>query len=342
MRPDLRLCVGSAAFTNWTRAEVESDILTPADGWSLEVCNPTRAQLDALVLGASTSLFVNGELAISGPLEAVERRQSAQGLTVALSGRDWTSPLVDCAPPSWSWQKLSLKAAAEKAIAELGVPLVVQAVTEATTPLSLVRVEPGETFWACLDRYARRLGLMIWTSSRDALLYLGRPDSSSTAVALLQHGGSGANVLSLTVSDRLQGRFSQITVLGQTKGADSFYGDGPAKLKGVALDPEITSYRPTVIDEGELSGSKAATARASWEVNRRRYEAVRLDAEVVGVGPKHGELWQPNTMVELHDPILGRSGSWWIAGTRLRVTAEAGVTTSLELRVPGLLAAEVA
>lgn len=333
------LIIGDKAWKNWTRAEVESDLLTPADAWSVEVTNATPNQIAELVPGASMSLLVGQQVAVSGFLEVRQVTRSGAGIVVALSGRDQTGPLVDCAPLAWTLKNLSVEQMAAKAIAELGLTLTTGAHADAKKPATLQKGEPGETYWALLERYARRAGLMLWTT-RAGVLRIDRPTSTGEPVAGLRHLRAGAsNVLSFTHQLRSTGRFSTLTVLGQSRGSDAFYGEGAATVRGQATDAGVTGNRPGVVDEGEVSGTTAANARARWEVGKRQYEAESITAVVSGAGPSSSTLWEPDSLVAVEDEYCGCSGVWFLSTARTSWSVD-GVTSTLELHRPGLLAPE--
>lgn len=345
--PEATLIVGAFSWSNWTRYELEADYEAPADSWSVEVANPTAAHVAALTPGLPVVMLVDSVPALRGWLERVEvRRSRAGGLTLALSGRDLAGPLVDCCPgPTWSLPTTSLAVAATKALAELGVPAIVKPSPEALVPMSIIKAEPGETYWQMLTRYCRRLRLMP-TMTPAGVLSLGRPDYITPPVAALFHGATPAtanqtNVLEVSYTRDIAQRFSQVTVLGQSAGGGSLFGElGAGQLVGAAVDPALVAlgvHRPLVLDDGQVGSVTEATDRARWEVSTRAYRGQEYSCVVPGHGPARKVLWAPNQTVTVVDEVAGVTGLWWVSGRRLIRDRQQGTRAALTLHPAGTL-----
>lgn len=349
--PSAVVVVGAFAWQNWASYEIEADYTTPADAWTVEVRNPSAAQIAAVTTGSVVQVLVANRVALKGFLERRSfRRSRGGGTALSLSGRDLAGPLTDCAPPaSWTWRNLSLAAVAQKALTELGILATISAAAEAQAPRPIIKTEPGETYWQLIERHARKLRLLPWMSP-DGVLHIDRPDYTSAPVATLTLGrvgslGAETNVLEAAYTEDMTGRFSDVTVVGQLAGTDQVFGAGAAHLSGTAQDAGVVLkglYRPTLVDDGELRSSQEATARAQWEVSNRQFHAEVLEYVVPGHGPTTKTLWTPNTQVAVRDEYTGLSGVWWIAGRRLLRDRSAGTRTSLTLRRPNTLLPAVA
>ncbi|HND28869.1 MAG TPA: hypothetical protein PLA94_02685 [Myxococcota bacterium] len=331
------LVVGGSAWTNWASYEVESDFFTPADSWQVEVRAPSVEQLAQVQPGAKVAVLIDELPALQGYLERRFIRREAAGTLLTLAGRDLAAPLVDCTPgPSWRFSGMSLEAVAQKALTELGVLARISAGPAAKVARSIVG-ELGETYWACLERYAKLAGLFVWMDP-DGTLNIGRPDTTGQPVATI-----GERVLSAEMETTWNGRFSEITVLGQATGrSPEWTGTGEA-LSGescsfsiTARDPEITDHRPLFLDIGGMDGTGDAKARATHEVNQRAFQASRLAYVIPGHGPKTGSLWAPNQRVHVVDPANNIDAIWWVQSRRLTYNAE-GARTHLTLRDSTLL-----
>lgn len=343
----IRLVMGASAWSNWTRYDIDSDFVTPADSWSFEVHNPTALQLAALVTGVAVTLQVGTATVLRGVLERKTiRRSKGSGTVITVGGRDLSGPLVDCAPPSsWSFVQTPLATVAQAALTELGISATVTASAEATAPRAHIKAEPGETYWQVLERVAKKLRLMLWMAP-EGVLHIGRPDYTSPPVGvLLNSSTAGCNVLEAAYSDDLAGRFTDVTVLGQVAGSDDAFGASAAQVKGTAQDTVLRArglYRPTTLDDGDVESTVEAKARAAWEVSQRQYEATQLQYVVAGHGPSAGVLWAPNQQVTVVDELVGTSGVWWISSRRFTRDIDSGTRTELVLRPPNLLLPAVA
>lgn len=349
-RSELTLVLGSQAWTNWTSYEVEAEFTTPTDGWRVEASSPTAAQISSLTPGSVVMLLLGQSVLLQGRMDGIElRRTRSAGTVVTLSGRDLAGQLVDCCPPtSWSWRNITLKALAEKALQDLGIPASVSADTGALQVLDRAKSEVGETYWQVLDRYARRARLLVWMTPAG-VLRIGRPNYSSTPVARLVNGATPGtsrytNIEETLHVNNISQRFSSIQVLGQSAGSDSLFGSSVAHLRGQASDAELTAAgltRPLVLDAGGLKSSAEAKARAEWEVSSRRYHGRSLQYVVGGHGPSVSTPWALDSMVEVVDELAGANEAWWLSGYRMLRDEQRGTRTALTLRPANSLLPEV-
>ena len=336
----IQLVLGANTWSNWSRVELDSDYKTPADGWSVEALNATSTQLASLSVGQAVTVLVDGAVGLRGVLEQIStQRDRSGGTKVTLSGRDLSAPLVDCspAPGSRTWSNLSLQAAAQKWLTELGVSAAVSAEAAATTPFARLVAQPGETYWQVLVRYAKRLGLHVWMSPAG-VLDIGKPDYTSPPVGAVVQSDDNANVLESAVRTDLSGRFSRVTVIGTaTPGGKSLFGNDSSRVSGVAVDAELVALglnRPLTLDVGQLGSSSEAKDRAEYEVGRRAHDGLELSYVVQGTGPAPGVLWTPNTSVTVDDRLNNVAGPFWLAQRRILQDRRLGTRTALVLREP--------
>lgn len=345
--PEARLIIGAFSWTNWVRYELEADYESPADAWTVEVAAPSAAHMAVLSTGLPVVVLVDNAPALRGWLERIELRRGRQsGLTLVLSGRDLAAPLVDCCPgASWSLLNTNLQVAATKALAELGIPAVVEPAPEALVPVPLIKAEPGESYWQMLTRYCRRQRLMM-SMSPAGVLSLGRPDYITPPVCALVHGGTPAtapstNVLEVEYVDDISSRYSQVTVLGQGAGGGTLFGQvALSQVLGVATDAALLArglHRPLVLDDGHVSSPVEATDRARYEVSMRAYRGQVWSCVVAGHGPVRGVLWAPDQTVTVLDEVSGVTGLWWVSGRRMIHDRQQGTRTALTCHPAGTL-----
>lgn len=338
----LRLILGGKTWSNWTRVGLTADYTTPADGWSLEVRAPKPEQLAQLQDGSAVVIMADELIALSGFMDGKVVSEDKHGVTVTLTGRDLAAPLVDCSPGKRTWSKLTLKALANKWVEELGLHQVsVQAQGDALVARDH-KAQPGETYWGALTRICKRLRLMPWMSP-GGVLHLGRPDYDSKPVG---HLVQGENVLGWSYSSNLAGRYSDVTVHGtlKTSGSSLFPTSSKGAISELAQDDVLKAqgvYRPRHMEVSSLSSRQEARDRAAWEVSKRAFDGTSLTVQLQGWGPRDGELWRPNSLVDVSFPQINLSGPLWISGVQLRQDREGASQASLTLREPHLLLPEV-
>lgn len=333
MPAEVTLVVGGKAYGNWTRYQIERDFFSPADGWSVELGDPTDAQVDAVAEGETVTLMLGNKVLLRGWVETRSLSSDRGGDRLTLAGRDLAAPLVDCSVPvSWVRTTTSLKGLAEAMVRDLGLSMTVTAeATEATEALKSARPEVGESYWELLDREAKRLELMVWVDVDG--LHLGRPDYESQPVGELRRLTSGPgreanNVLRAEVAWRTNVRRSPVWIYGQ---ADS---DDDVKKSATATDPVLTAAglkRPLVLWDGGIKSTKAAGRRAEREVAERAAQGIELHYTVPGHADASGAAWTPNTVVLVNDQRAGVSGKYWLSTVAL-ARSRAGTTSELSLR----------
>ena len=334
----IALVVAGAVYPYWTGYQLESDFLTPTDGFTFTVADPTEDQVAAVSEGASVQLVFGRTTVLSGWIDEKRLTCSRQGSQLTLTGRDFAAPLVDCSVPlRWTWRDVTLLHLAELALDELGVTADIIADADASQKVKYVRPSPGETFWQVLARETERLRLMLWTEADG--LHIGRPDYTSAAVGTLRLCRTPSlakdnNVKSAEHAWRTSGRRSRVTVVGQSGGDDALFGGSASQVSASATDDALVALglnRPHVLEDAGCRTRAACTDRAKWEVSSRLGEGWVGTYTVPGHGPSDGVVWDVDSIVNVLDERAGVRGPKWIAARRFARSRE-GTTTVLTLR----------
>lgn len=85
-------------LTRWTSYSFSSDVMTPADGWSVEIGdgNLAEAQRQAILIGSEVQLFVDDYPLATGFVDAVEiSADRGRGVVYNIHGRDRLGAAVD-------------------------------------------------------------------------------------------------------------------------------------------------------------------------------------------------------------------------------------------------------
>lgn len=201
-------------ITRWKEYSVNSDFLTPTDGWSFRVAagDLGSAEREALQPGARVELSVNGYAQLDGTIDLVETSTSRSGGTeINIQGRDLLSECVDsCADP-----KLRLKPndSLYDAVARIFEPFGIapgdyfiddqsdrelrtgsayrvggkkaRAPSRAKKPrprkppvpdVGYQKPHPSEGAFAFAARLAQRFGFWIWMAASGKIVIIGRPN----------------------------------------------------------------------------------------------------------------------------------------------------------------------
>lgn len=335
--PSIRLSIGGLAHDTWDGWSVESDLLTPADAFELELHTKNSTRLpDVVKEGAPCSLTLDGDRVLTGQIDEFEHDVSRQGISMRINGRDGAAPLVDCSAPFVSMREASLAQILEQVVKPLGAYKVDIRADQAKTRRR-VQIEPGQTAWEVLLQVAEANGLWPWVEP-DGRLIIGGPDYTAAPVGTLvmREDGVGNNVQRLSVRRSIANRYSQITVLGQH---GQYTNDGldtkRAHLRSVIQDETLARrgiFRPKIVVDSSSENQDMATTRARKLLADSRLEGFEIRAIIKGHRADNGQVWNPGQRVIVRSEPHDLDATYFLMSRTLRLSRGEGAITELRLR----------
>lgn len=335
--PSIRLSIGGLFHEAWDGWSVESDLLTPADAFELELHTKNATRLpDVIKEGAPCSLTLDGDRVLTGQIDEFEHDVSRQGINMRINGRDRAAPLVDCSAPFVSMREASLAQILDQVVKPLGTYQVEIRADQAKTRRR-IQIEPGQTAWEALLQVAEANGLWPWVEP-DGRLIIGGPDYNAPPVGtlILREDGVGNNVQRLSVRRSIANRYSQITVLGQHGQYDN---DGldtkRSHLRSVIQDETLSRrgiFRPKVVIDSSSENQDMATTRARKLLADSRLEGFEIRAIVKGHRADSGQVWSPGQRVIVRSEPHGLDATYFLMSRTLRLSRGEGAITELRLR----------
>lgn len=335
--PSIRLSIGGLFHEAWDGWSVESDLLTPADAFELELHTKNSTRLpDVIKEGAPCSLTLDGDRVLTGQIDEFEHDISRQGINMRINGRDRAAPLVDCSAPFVSMREASLAQILDQVVKPLGTYQVEIRADQAKTRRR-IQIEPGQTAWEALLQVAEANGLWPWVEP-DGRLIIGGPDYNAPPVGtlILREDGVGNNVQRLSVRRSIANRYSQITVLGQHGQYDN---DGldtkRSHLRSVIQDETLSRrgiFRPKVVIDSSSENQDMATTRARKLLADSRLEGFEIRAIVKGHRADSGQVWSPGQRVIVRSEPHGLDATYFLMSRTLRLSRGEGAITELRLR----------
>ncbi|WP_323114343.1 phage baseplate assembly protein [Pseudomonas guariconensis] len=338
MQPEsISLAIGGVAHSEWDGWSVESDLLTPADAFEMELYTKNTVQLPSvLVEGAPCTLTLGDDRVLTGQIDDVEHDISRNGVFIRINGRDRAAALVDCSSPFVSMREVSLQQILEQVVKPLGIDQV-EIRADNAKARRRVQIEPGQTGWEALLQVASENGLWPWVEP-SGLLVVGGPDytTAPVGVLILRRDGNGNNVERLSVRRSIAGRFSQITVLGQHGQYDNDgYDTTRSHLRSSVQDEVLARrgiFRPKVVIDSSCENGDSATIRARKVLADSRLEGFEIRAVVAGYRAANGQVWTPGQRVIVRSEPHGIDGVYFLMSRTLRLTRAQGAITELRLR----------
>lgn len=333
-RDTVYVLIGGKVHTTWTDYEIDSDLLIPADAWSVEVALPQGVFPEAVKPGAEVEVRIGSDTVLTGRIDDVGHRIDKMSHRLSLSGRDGAAILVDCSAPIFTSKKATLAEIIESVVKPLGISK--YRIDAADTAIrEKISIEPGMTAWDALVTAAEANGLWPWFEP-DGMLVVGGPDYSQPPAAslVLRQSGDGNNVIDLNFERSISGRYSETSLLGQSHGTGGSTGNHAVKAK--VSDPDVPVYRPHIVIDSDVDSGEAAQRRARKIQADAKLKGTTLTATVKGHRTSDGELWTPGQRIQVISEPHGLDGVYFLMARRFVGGATCGKTTRLKLVEDGV------
>lgn len=286
------LLINGKTHGQWTNYDIVSDLLTPADDFSVTLGRPVDAKPDAVRAGDKVEVRVGGDTVLSGRIDRVQTVTEKGGKTLTIQGRDDAGVLLDCSAPLFNAQDMDLNQIIEKIVKPLGLAKI-RIDAAKTDKTHKVQIEPGSRAWDALLEYAEANGLWPWLEP-DGTLVVGGPDYTAAPVAelVLRTNGQNNNIKRLEVNRDMAARYSEVTVLAQSH-------SGKNNIKATAKDESVKLHRPLIVTEPDIDSQAQAQRKAKKRLADSRLEGLTITATVQGHRTDDGTLWQPGQRINV-------------------------------------------
>lgn len=317
----VRLYINGHVHSDWTSYDVDSDLLKPADAWNVTLGFGEKSLPSFIKKGQPVDVRMDNDLVMVGRIDDVDDLVSKEsGVQLYLSGRDKASTILDCSAPIFTAREVTLEEIVAKVVRPLGIDKI-RIDADSTEIRKKINVEPGDSAWQVVSSAAYANGLWLWFDP-DGTLVIGGPDYTEPPVAtlILRANGKGNNVEWIRRHDSIHGRFSEVTVLGQTHGTS--FEPGRHNMKVVVKDEGVEWYRPRIIVDHEADSSAIARDRARGFLADSRLRGFTISAGVNGhriYAPgeaSHGMLWNPGQRIHVICERHGTDDIFFLTGRR--------------------------
>ncbi|GAB6035829.1 phage tail protein [Fundidesulfovibrio butyratiphilus] len=332
--------VAGREHRDWTAYTLESDLLTPADAWRVSLGIPAAKIPADIKPWAKVEVLLGADVALTGRIDRLEREVSKESQTLTLSGRDNAAVLVDCSAPLFDRREVTLQEVVDLVARPLGVERVE---VRSAGRQKKVAIEPGVTAWDALQEACEANGVWAWCEP-DGTLVVGGPDYAAAPVATLamRFDGKQNNVLSLALCEDVSGRYSEVSVLGQSHGDET--AEGRHNIMHRETDADVPGYRPLILAEGQCDDAAEAARRAKKKLADSRLEGWTLTALVRGhrTGGQTGAPWKPGQRVHVVSEPLGLDSVYFLMKRAFVGGKDRGRVTELTLKEDGVWLPELA
>lgn len=342
------LVVGGREFAYWTNYSVKSDLLIPADDFQFSAATPTRERRARIEPGAACSLYVNKQKVLVGYIDEVQSgTETGAGTVTTVSGRDLACRLVDASASKYSAiEGVTLTQLAQELCAPFGITAISWSDSggdDSADPFGFgagkQKPNPGETPWQILERYAEKLGLMLWFDA-GGTLNVAKPHVDKPPSFHFRQFASGVNtalnnVKSLVNNLSIAGVFSEYVVLGQDQGDDEFNAQAASEIRFTERDDSgllpTGFYKPLILQDSEANSVGAAQRRALKEKRNRQRDGQILTIRVPGHS-QAGIIYRIDEVCYVCSEIEGIDEDYFITSVEFTRSKEAGTETTLTCR----------
>jgi prophage tail gpP-like protein len=361
--------VGDTVIDRWQSYEIASDMLTPADAFSLTL-SPALPEAIALVPpDGQVEVRVDDVAIVTGFIDDRNIDIDRSGSQLAISGRDKTGRMVDESASLQTFGSLSL----QTLLLLLASPQFVDVRLDNKLNRDLVRgrrsgkapsgseplfakkseaprkVEPGEARWDIAQALLKPARLLAWSAADGSALVVGLPNYSQATQFRFFVPREGStrlpegNVIKVGLVDSVANRYSKITVVGASRGDSAKYGTQVTKHRATVLqgpNPDgtgdaFTTRKQLILADDDVKNSRDARERARRELALR--DAEKRVVEIVVKG--HSQARNPgeipavfafDTMAELEiEGILKER--FLITSVQFAVSRDGGEISTLKL-----------
>ncbi len=247
------------------------------------------------IFAAGTRLLTGYVTSDRAQYEATKEGAAKEALS--LTGSSRLIDLVDCSAASATrrFRSVSLPDIAATLAEPYGVPVVVSG--DFSQPFRRVTIDAGERIGDVLQRLARDRGAVL--VDVEGTLVITRAGNESAGA--LRYGQS--RIISGSRSRDHRQRFREYAFPGQRRATDTDSGVETHHLV-IETDEGVSRFRRLAIIAA--SDSRAdVQKRAIVTRNTRAGRSERVNYTLGGWHDSTGELWRPNRVVTVTDPVLG-------------------------------------
>lgn len=329
----IELRVGGKRYSGWKQASVRRSINAFTSSADFVVSDYTFPR--SIPLDAPCQVLINNIPVITGYVDVITPSYNATSHEVAISARSKTCDLVDCSAMLDTGQIMQgdVKNIINKIIEPFGIGLKFKA--SGAFPVIDFQLQQGETASTTIEKLCVEYGL-VFMDDAEGNLVITKISTGSSVGSLIHKVGAGShrnNILSGSCEYSRRDRFSEYRVLSQMSGNDYMTGEQLTSVNGVAIDNEISRYRPMVLLAESSMDNAAALARAEWELSTRVGKSIAINYTLQGWLNNNGDLWAPNSFVTVDDDEVSVKSKLIISEVSLSIN-DSGTTTTLQLSPP--------
>jgi prophage tail gpP-like protein len=291
------ISAGGGQWSAFKNINVKAAFNEAARSFEFEVAAELGASATNAIfsVGTEISIRANGDLLLTGYIDAREPSFAAKKAEILVSGRSKSADLIDGSGEHETGQFEN------KDPLEIGQEISKEYAAKWETDQQLKKIEqyqlqPGETCFRCVEKMARDQGMTI-TGTAEGNAKITKAGNKRMGGGLIE----GQNILSGTAHHNGKNRHSKIIVRGQRP-----FGHGKENLEIEAEleDGSVKRHRTIILIQDDDTTKERAEKRAKNRKNRAKGNALKATISTQGFRDEGGQLWEPGALVWTESPFL--------------------------------------
>lgn len=317
---EVTLFVEGKQYTGWKTCAIRDSLESAASTFDL-----TATELDQPVIiqeDSPVEITIGQDLVLTGYVDTTSPRVSSNEHSIRISGRSKTCDAVDCSAEfqTGQWFNVSPDQIARDLLRPYGIEVEIQEGLNLGGPLSVFKLQPGESILQAIERILRQRQVLITCNEWGDLVFTRSTQKEILPFSLVL----GTNIMSGEASFSSKDRFSTYQTLGQQVGPSG-------SSRGSATDEKIQRFRKKIILPEEQTNVSSAVDRAFWEAMVRAARASSVTLDVQSWRTPEGKLWKRNTLVPVDASFLRINQDLLITDVEYK-KGEDGTITTLTLK----------
>jgi prophage tail gpP-like protein len=324
-----------SVFDKFKSASLSISLDALASSFSFVVARETANS--GFSINDDIQILINGQKMLTGKINRIEASYSIDNHDYIISGFSNTYDLLKgtiFANPNYQTplaiKDLALRVFSDNEISSVGIN---GGFAGSTFISSIIDDEEagtsgdiGETIFSFLDRYSRKIGVILSTDIDGNLVIYKNAPVGSGIILKNKKGESINNTIKSAnyVIDYSQ-RLKKVKVMSQDEDEEL--------IEAEATDSSVkTDGVKTIISEN-LSDVASCTIQAKWEVNKRISDSVSYQCSVYGF-ENQGTIYDVNLLAVIDDDFAGVSSSMLIREVQFTFSEFDGSNTNLTFVLP--------
>lgn len=322
--------VNNKLFEGFTEASISYGVESMARQFILSITtkdtlvSPIKVQ-DKIII------YIDGIKKLTGYVDLIEKSETAQSFTLIVEGRSLTADIIDTSIKRKTYLQRDFAQLVKTVLEDNKISLkVVNNITGLLKLDSNPIAEQGESIFNFLDKYAKKVQVLLTTNENGDLVITREGDDTMKGQLLKLYNGNGVNnILSSSINVTTKDRYNTIEIYANTQDKESITKSSIVQVAR-AVDNSIRNSRKLILNQETNSQTISLSKLANWNVNVRRAKGSRYSCKVIGFWLGK-ELFEANKKIKIRDESMDVEGVFLIQAVNFQLNLNAGAITELQI-----------